>query len=97
MQFQRCKCGESTVWKAASRRSRATCARSAGLRSPTAPEAIKNRCPHEYEWRFDELTGKRSSVVCQRCHGSYHPDAEDCGGDASRFNDRDLKTVPATA
>ena len=74
---------ESRYGKAASRRNQ----RVPGVRP--APEDY-------YEWLFDELKpAKRSSVVCQRCHDSYHPDAEDCGGDASRFNYRDLKPVPA--
>ena len=97
MQFHRCKCGESTVWESGFPPQPCDVCQEYGSTFSYGPGSHQEPLPHDYEWRFDELSGKRSSVVCQRCHDSYHPDAEDCGGDASRFNYRDLKPVPATA
>lgn len=68
MRYLKCKCGACERWDSGEAVAPCSGCKKCGTTFATHPDDHKPLQPHEWEPRYDPLTGKPERRMCARCH-----------------------------
>lgn len=88
MQYSQCKCGYRQVWSSGMVAQPCEVCSKCNTTVAFSPNSHQKPEPHEYRWKYNEYTGKKSYLECQKCYKSFKPDKFDV--EAIFYNNKDL-------